>query len=109
MSSDVVPIFPTQLATKERRTPALFSPDAGTVWRVLEFFTANLRNPHTRKAYARAANEFAAWCESHCIGHLRDVQPAHVAAYIEQLQSRTAPSAKTHAALSRHQISGLRT
>ncbi len=26
--------------------------------RFLEFFAANIRNPHTRRAYARAADEF---------------------------------------------------
>ena len=35
---------------------------AGT--RFLEFFAANIRNPHTRRAYARAADEFLAWCAS---------------------------------------------
>ena len=30
--------------------------------RFLEFFTANIRNPHTRRAYARAAEEFLTWC-----------------------------------------------
>src|ERR1700746_4107538 len=30
--------------------------------RFLEFFAANMRNPHTRRAYARAADEFLAWC-----------------------------------------------
>ena len=30
--------------------------------RFLEFFTANIRNPHTRRAYARAAEECLAWC-----------------------------------------------
>ena len=32
--------------------------------RFLEFFAANIRNPHTRRAYARAADEFLAWCAS---------------------------------------------
>ena len=36
--------------------PALFSPDSATAQRVLEFFTANIRNPHTRKAYATAVH-----------------------------------------------------
>ena len=27
--------------------------------RFLEFFAANIRNPHTRRAYARACNRFA--------------------------------------------------
>ena len=75
--------------------PALFSPDLGTARRVLEFFTVNISNLHTRKAYGKAAGEFAAWCESHGIEHLRDVQPMHVAAYIEELQGRiAAPSVK---------------
>src|ERR1700726_1469544 len=32
-------------------------------WRYVEFFTANIRNPHTRRAYARACGQFFAWCE----------------------------------------------
>ena len=32
--------------------------------RFLEFFSANIRNPHTRRAYARAAEEFLAWSAS---------------------------------------------
>ena len=75
--------------------PALFAPDAATAKRVLEFFTANIRNPNTRKAYARAAGDFAIWCEAKGLDHLRDVQPVHVAAYIEELQQRiAAPSVK---------------
>lgn len=70
--------------------PALFSADAGTARRVIEFFTANIRNPNTRKAYAKAAADFAAWCEARGLDQLRDVQPVHVAAYIEELQGRVA-------------------
>ena len=32
-------------------------------WRYVEFFTAKIRNPHTRRAYARASREFFTWCE----------------------------------------------
>jgi hypothetical protein len=32
--------------------------------RFLEFFAANIRNQHTRRAYARAAQQFLAWCAS---------------------------------------------
>lgn len=86
---------PALLSNAGIQLPALFSPDAGTARRVIEFFTANIRNPYTRKAYAKAAGEFAAWCEAHGIAHLRDVQPVHVAAYIEELQRRiSAPSVK---------------
>ena len=31
--------------------------------RFLEFFAAAVRNPHTRRAYARAVADFLAWCE----------------------------------------------
>ena len=75
------------------RLPALFTPDAPAAKRTVEFFTANIRNPHTRKAYARAASDFATWCELHGIVDVRQVQPVHVAAYIEGLQI-AAPSVK---------------
>jgi len=32
-------------------------------WRYVEFFTANIRNPNTRRAYARACVNFFSWCE----------------------------------------------
>jgi hypothetical protein len=30
--------------------------------RYIDFFTANIRNPQTRRAYARACSRFFAWC-----------------------------------------------
>jgi site-specific recombinase XerD len=75
--------------------PALYAPDASGAKRTLEFFTAQIRNPHTRKAYAKAAAEFAAWCEGQGIHELYLVQLVHVAAYVEALQrQRAAPSVK---------------
>jgi len=47
--------------------------------RFLEFFTANIRNPHTRRAYARAADEFLVWCSSAGVSSIGAVQPVHVA------------------------------
>lgn len=65
----------------------------------LEFFTVNIRNRNTRAAYARAAEDFLRWCEGQGIAELGRVQPVHVAAYIEQLQSkRAAPTVKQHLA-----------
>lgn len=86
-------------ATQGFALPAIFSPNARAAKRTLEFFTAHIRNPHTRKAYARAATEFSAWCEEQGIGELRHVQPMHVATYIEHLQERiAAPSVKMYLA-----------
>jgi site-specific recombinase XerD len=70
--------------------PYLFHSDKQTAKRVLEFFAANIRNPHTRKAYGRAVADFASWCDASGITHLRDVQPLHVAAWVEDLQRRVA-------------------
>ena len=75
--------------------PALFTPDARTAKRTLEFFTAQIRNPNTRRAYARAASRFSTWCAEHGLGDLQLIEPVHVAAYIESLQQQmTAPSVK---------------
>jgi site-specific recombinase XerD len=79
--------------------PALFAPDADAARGFIEFFTANIRNPNTRRAYARSATEFAASCERNGLRELRDIEPVHVAAYIEGLQVRlAAPSIKLHLA-----------
>jgi site-specific recombinase XerD len=66
--------------------PALIAdagPDAAT--RFAEFFTANIQNAHTRRAYFRNAITFLRWCEEQGIMSLAAVQPIVVAAYIEQL------------------------
>src|SRR5271169_1434189 len=72
-------------------------------YRFLEFFTANIRNPHTRRAYARAAVEFFDWLEARGVTHIAAVESVHVAAYIEQLsKARSAPTAKLRLAALRH-------
>ncbi len=49
--------------------PALIA-DAGdqASWRYIDFFTSNIRNPNTRRAYARACQTFFAWCEERGLG-----------------------------------------
>lgn len=76
--------------------PALFTPTPEAARRYVEFFAANIRNPNTRRAYARATAEFAAWCAGPAgIGELRDIEPVHVAAYVEtKLTLLAAPSVK---------------
>jgi len=64
-------------------------------WCYVEFFTANIRNPHTRRAYARACSRFFAWCENRGLT-LAAIRPFDVAAYIEGLlqQEHSAPGVK---------------
>src|ERR1700674_2273189 len=71
--------------------------------RFLEFFAANIRNPHTRRAYARAADEFLAWCASAGVPSIGAVQPVHVATWIEAgTRELAAPSVKQRLAAIRH-------
>jgi len=66
--------------------------------RFVEFFTANIRNRNTRKAYAHAVGRFLQWCAERHIG-LHQIEPVLVAAYIEGLtQSFTRPTVKQHLA-----------
>ena len=71
--------------------------------RFLEFFAANIRNPHTRRAYARAADEFLAWCASAGVPSIGAIQPVHVATWIEAgARELAAPSVKQRLAAIRH-------
>jgi site-specific recombinase XerC len=72
--------------------------------RYLEFFAANIRNPNTRRAYARAVSDFLAWCEANTpISNVTNIQPLHVATWIEtETQERSAPTVKLRLAALRH-------
>ncbi|HEY8070602.1 MAG TPA: tyrosine-type recombinase/integrase [Methylocystis sp.] len=86
------------------RAPALIAAVGERAsYRVFEFFTANIRNPHTRRAYARAAVEFFDWLAARGVTELAAIESVHVAAYVEQLQkARSAPTAKLRLAALRH-------
>ena len=88
------------------RSPALIAAVGERAsYRFFEFFTANIRNPNTRRAYARAAVEFFDWLEARGVTHITAVESVHVAAYIEQSQkARSAPTAKLRLAALRHLV-----
>src|SRR5438477_8723308 len=71
--------------------------------RFLEFFAANIRNPHTRRAYYRAATECLAWSGDAGVPSIAGIQPIHVAAWIEAAtRELAAPSVKQRLAALRH-------
>ncbi len=78
-------IVPQRSAGVSDRLPALFQaiPESGR--RFWEFFTVNIRNVHTRRAYFKAVETFAAWCAEGGLEDLSQVTPMHIAAYVEQL------------------------
>jgi hypothetical protein len=71
--------------------------------RFLEFFASAIRNPHTRRAYARAASDFLAWCAGAGVTSITAVQPLHVASWIElQMQTLAVLTVKQRLAAIRH-------
>lgn len=98
MASDLA-LLPAALSV-----PALIAASGNQAGlRFLEFFAAAIRNPHTRRAYARATGAFLAWCDDHGVASIAAVQPLHVAAWIEgQTQAISAPTVKQQLAAIRH-------
>jgi site-specific recombinase XerD len=76
--------------------PSIAQAGASVAERFLEFFAANIRNPNTRIAYARAVRDFFIWTEQFGLT-LDAIRPLHVAAYVEQLAG-AAPTVKQHLA-----------
>jgi len=82
----IIPPGALTTTTDTHMVPALIA-DAGdqAAWRYVEFFTANISNPNTRRAYARACAQFFGWCEDRGLT-LATVRPIHVAAWVERLR-----------------------
>ena len=77
--------------------------DAQTQARFLEFFVATIRNPNTRRAYARGCGDFLDWCADRRVPSLPHIQPLHVAAWIEDLgHDVSTPTVKQRLAGVRH-------
>jgi site-specific recombinase XerD len=101
--NELVPVRPRQAVAKSRRGLAVPAAIAGAgeraVTRFLEFFAATIRNRNTREAYYRAVCAFFAWLERGKIGDLVDIEPLHVATYVEALQkTMSKPTVKQHLA-----------
>jgi site-specific recombinase XerD len=98
MCAEVVPFEgPRELAAIALKAPALFLPEPKASRRFWEFFTANIRNRNTRRAYYKTACRFSEWCEARGLADLGSVQPIHVAVFIEELQL-SKPTVKQHLA-----------
>jgi site-specific recombinase XerD len=98
MTDQLPAIIPSGALTTPADTyivPALIA-DLGDAagWRYVEFFTANINNDHTCRAYARACARFFAWCEDRGLT-LTAIRPFDVAAWVKELQeSHGAPGVK---------------
>ena len=66
--------------------------------RTVECVTAQIRNPHTRAAYAAAVTRFFTWCDARGLA-LAQLSPIAVATYIDEMHGRyRAPTIKQHLA-----------
>src|SRR5258708_17855070 len=74
--------------------------------RFFDFCTVPIRNKNTRIAYYHAIGEFLDWCQRAGFRHLEDIEPIHVAAYIES-HSGSAATIKQHMAAIRMLFSWL--
>jgi integrase/recombinase XerD len=86
--NDLIPLHASSL-------PSLFTarPEART--RLRDFFSSHIRNPNTRRAYREAVRQFSAFCAEHDIKDLAQVEPVHVAAFVEtQLKTQSKPTVK---------------
>jgi len=79
-------------STSGLQLPALIS-DAGesAEKRLVEFFTANIQNANTRKAYLRSITQFLGWCNNIQLS-LEQIEPVNVSAYIELLLIHRSPA-----------------
>jgi site-specific recombinase XerD len=90
---------PRGLAALAVNPPAVFLPHEKAAERFFDFFTANIRNKNTRRAYYKAACRFSEWCAGRGLRDLARVKPLHVAAYVESLLGELAkPTVKQHLA-----------
>ncbi len=79
-------------------------------YRFLEFFTARIRNPHTRRSYGRAVADFLGWLERRGIHDIRQVNSFIVAAWVEDMQrEHPAPTVKQRLAAVRMLLDWLAT
>jgi integrase/recombinase XerD len=100
-SKDLVRVSGRQLAAvgaSAGNLPTLFLHSENSGKRFWEFFTVNIRNRNTRRAYFVAVSKFSSWCEQRNFV-LDQVQPIHVGAYIEHLMlNHSKPTVKQHLA-----------
>ena len=86
---------PSLVSVHNPGLPSVFTarPDARA--RMRDFFTSHIRNPNTRRAYVEAVRQFSAFCAEIGISDLAQVEPVHVAAFVEaQLRLHSKPTVK---------------
>ena len=75
--------------------PSVFTAQPQARARMRDFFSSHIRNPNTRRAYMEAVRQFSSFCAEHGILELSQVEPVHIAAFVElQLKTQSKPTVK---------------
>ena len=75
--------------------PSIFVARPESRTRMRDFFSSHIRNKNTRRAYMEAVRQFSVFCAEHGIVDLAQVEPVHVAAFVEaQLKLHSKPTVK---------------
>jgi site-specific recombinase XerD len=75
--------------------PSIFTARPEARKRLRDFFSSHIRNRNTRRAYMEAVRQFAAFCAELGLAELEQVEPVHVAAFVErQLETNSRPTVK---------------
>ena len=81
--------------TQNPSLPSIFTARPQARTRLRDFFSSHIRNKNTRRAYMEAVRQFSAFCAVHGIEELAQVEPVHVAAFVEdQLREHAKPTVK---------------
>ena len=98
------------LTTKAHAPALVAAAGERASYRFLEFFTARIRNAHTRRSYGRAVGDFLGWLERRDVHDIRQVNSFIVAAWAEEMQrDHPAPTVKQRLAAVRMLLDWLAT
>lgn len=96
--SSQIKSFPSLVSQSTQLPLVVSNSGEQATYRYVEFFTAQIRNPNTRRAYLVSTTQFFTWCQDHGL-ELGSIHSIHVATYIEVLQqSLSPPTVKQHLA-----------
>lgn len=103
--------MPLMLVQTPSAMPTIISASGQrAAYRFVEFFTAQIRNPNTRRAYVKAVGDFCGWLQERGIPSIEVVESIHVATYVEMLgREHAAPTVKLRLAAIRMMFDWLAT
>ena len=82
-------------APRTASLPSIFVARPEARARMRDFFSSHIRNANTRRAYMEAIRQFSTFCTERGISDLAQVQPVHVAAFVEaQMKLHSKPTVK---------------